>query len=79
MKIIVVHENQSQEIVTLTEPLKIVRGGSLNRLVTATGMEHFFTEAGYYDGFGRAVSEPVTEEQAAALIDALDSEREFPQ
>lgn len=46
-----------QEVITLTEPLTIIRGESMNRLHTATGMDHWFTVEGYYDGWGMSVCE----------------------
>jgi hypothetical protein len=78
MKIIVQHEKGEREVITLTEPLQIVRGLDLNRIVTATGMEHFFTLEGYYDGFGRGAAEGMTEEDANTMLDQLINEREFP-
>ena len=87
MKIQVVRRNGSHEILTLTEPLTIVRGTHMNRLKTSTGMDHFFNEDGTYDGWGMAVnitvpdshSETNLPEEAKAFIDEIEKGREFPE
>lgn len=56
------------------EPTAIVRhGGTLNTIKNPSGLEHFFTPDGEYDGWGQAVAEGTTIEQAQALM--ADTER----
>jgi hypothetical protein len=83
MKIIVTHADRTLETLTLTEPLQIHRGQRLNRLETSTGISHFFTPDGYYDGYECPVNIPVDGEDAASVaiheaINTLDADREFP-
>ena len=49
MKIEVSRKDGSTEIITLTEPLTVVRGEHFNILKTSTGMEHWFTPEGKYE------------------------------
>ena len=52
MKILVVSAVDGRhELITLTEPVTIVRGDKFNRLICATGMEHWFDLDGTYDGW----------------------------
>ena len=91
MKIQVIRKDGSLETLTLTEPLTIVRGEGMNRLVTSTGMEHWFTEQGIYDGWGMRVQITIPEEEMNAafadgampksaenFISEIDRGREFP-
>lgn len=57
MKILVFDESNLERVVEVSGPLKIVEGEYLNRLVDQDGVEHFFTKEGYYDGWGRPVTE----------------------
>ena len=84
MKIQVVRNDGSREAITLTEPLTVIRGDRMNRLVCQTGMEHWFTEDGIYDGWGMAVkiSAPDSSStdlpaEASEFIDAIERDREI--
>ena len=85
MKIIVQHNDKSLEIITLTEPLTVIRGGNLNRIVTSTGFEHWFDQEGYYDCWGMSCNIAVPDDaspnlppEALEIIEQIDAEREFP-
>ena len=43
-------EDGRHELITITHPVTIERGGELNRLICGT-VEHWFTEDGTYDGY----------------------------
>ena len=80
MKIQVVGVGGRRELITLTEPLTLVPGELLNRIVTGTGMEHWFKLDGTYDGWGINVVEAnLNPEQARAYIAAIEQGREFPE
>jgi hypothetical protein len=85
MKIQVVRADGNKEVLTLTEPVTIIRGG-LNRLVCSTGMEHWFTADGVYDGWGMDVSGsglvadpsvPLSAQEAGGFIAAIENDREI--
>jgi hypothetical protein len=88
MKLVVVHKNGDQEVITLTEPLTVVRGEKLNRLETSTGAEHWFDQDGWYDVWGMAVNIPIPAsgvpadgsipKDAMDAIEEFDKGREFP-
>lgn len=75
MKIKVIRKDGSKEIITLTEPLTIVRGEQLNYIRTSTGMEHWFDQDGNYDGWGAAVN--MSSEEAVNFIEQTEKEREI--
>lgn len=67
------------ELITLTEPLTLVEGETLNRIVTGTRVEHWFTPEGAYDGWGMDVSaEDLNASEARQLIEAVEAGRRFP-
>lgn len=89
MKIQVVRTSCEVETLTLTEPLTMIRSvtdGGMNRIVTATGMEHWFNDDGTYDGWGMDVSGSGIEvpdtgnpiEAVSGFIEAIEADREFP-
>jgi hypothetical protein len=83
MKIQVVRQDGRHETLTLTEPLTLVRGERQNTLVTQTGMEHFFTQEGRYDGWGMPVggiAVPANQEgfnHIKEFIDAVENDRDI--
>lgn len=77
MRIRVQREDGSVETISVADMVVVQPGKVLNRLVTASGAEHFFTHDGYYDGWGAAVQ---TEEAgASAVLDAMESKRTLSQ
>jgi hypothetical protein len=74
MKIRVQHENGEIETLTVKGPLRVSEGKHLDRVHTESGMEHFFTKDGHYDGWGGAVSEP---QRAQEIIDEVEARRDF--
>lgn len=84
MKIKVQRVSGSIEAITLTEPLEVDRGPGLNILRTSTGMHHFFTEDGKYDGWARKMENKATDarsflnqaDEALALAAQIESDRE---
>ena len=71
MKITVQREDGSVETLNLCASLFVQEGRHLNRIITATGCEYFFTHEGRYDGWGAGVQ--ATEAEASAVIDAMES------
>ena len=57
MKLRVQHRDGRIETITLHGQWSIIEGEFLNRIVDETGSEHFFTQEGYYDGWGGRVQE----------------------
>ena len=76
---ITVKRKDGLETLTLTEPLTIERGDPLNVLVTSTGMRHYFTAEGIYDGWEMDVSGMGFQswEEAKAFAEKVDSERDI--
>lgn len=66
------------EMITITDPVTIERGGELNRLICGT-VEHWFKEDGTYDGWGMNLENAVmTPEELSNLIAAVEKSRVFP-
>ena len=74
MLLYVLHETGRREILTLVAPVTVIEGKRLDRLAGADGIEHFFTKDGYYDGWGRLMSD-VPAAGVDALIDQIDGAR----
>jgi hypothetical protein len=55
MRFMVLNEQLEARVVELCDPLRIVEGRVLDRIVDSNGIEHFFTKQGYYDGWGAEV------------------------
>ena len=75
MKIRVQHENGAVEVLTLGEIVAIHRGEHLNRIVTRSGCEHFFTHDGYYDGWGYGGL--MKEDEISEILHSMESKREI--
>jgi len=69
MKIIVAGMDGLLESITLSGNFRVVDGLHQNSIVDESGVEHFFDQDGYYDGFGAAVE--MTTAEAAEILDAL--------
>ena len=78
MKLQVLREDNLIEILTLTEPLTVHRCScGQNSLTTSTGLTHYFTSAGTYDGFGFDLpAGEFTLEEAKEYLLRYDEERE---
>ena len=76
MKIRVQHTDGTMETLTLVPPIGIEYGKSLHRIHSACGLEHWFTEEGYYDGWGCATNlqNPV---DANRVIERIEDSREI--
>lgn len=71
MNLRVQHESGEVEALQLEWPVCIVpASATLWRMKDANGVEHFFTEDGYYDGYGAACSDE-DRELMNALTDYL--------
>ena len=58
MKLRVQRDDHEVEEIDLAWPVSIVpANATLWRVKDADGIEHFFTEDGYYDGFGKVLGE----------------------
>lgn len=66
------------ELITITEPVTIMRGEKMDRLICAT-TEHWFKKDGTYDGWGMDLSDThMTPEEIIKLVDAVEKGRVFP-
>jgi hypothetical protein len=77
-RIQVVRPDGGSEVLTLTAPLRV----SGQCLVTSTGMEHFFTEEGLYDGWGMPFRAEVSDgadplDEVRPFIEAIEKDREI--
>lgn len=79
MKIQVVSAKDGRhELITITEPVTILRGENMDRLVCGT-TEHWFNKDGTYDGWGMNLEgTTMSTEEAAKLVDAVEKARVFP-
>lgn len=74
MKIRVQHEDGRIETLTIKgEHLAVGEGHQLDRLRTSSGMEHFFTKDGYYDGWGGAVEDA---RRTPEILEEIESRRD---
>lgn len=73
MKLRVQREDGSAEMINLGESVIVMEGRYLNRLISASGCEYFFTHDGYYDGWGAGVQ--TTEAEASAILNAMEIRR----
>ncbi len=66
------------ETIELFDPLQTFPGKLLNHIRSGDGTDHYFTPEGDYDGWGMNI-EPanLTDEQAASLIQAVESQRKI--
>ncbi len=74
MKLRVQHKDGRVETLDIAQPVSILEGVELDRIVGSDGMEHFFTKDGYYDGWGTGVPR-VPGDQSKKIIDATESQR----
>jgi len=56
MKIRIEQEDGTIEVLSLDGRWTIMEGRVLDRIQSDSGLEHFFTKDGYYDGWGSEVS-----------------------
>jgi hypothetical protein len=75
MKLRVQWESGMIEILTLVPPVSASLGKVLNHLTDATGLEHWFTDEGFYDGWGKTTD--CSEEEADDLIERIEESREI--
>jgi hypothetical protein len=73
MKLRIQHEDGTTEVLTLRGDWTVVEGVELDRLRSASGFEHFFTKAGFYDGWGSGLGE--SSPQADHILSALETKR----
>lgn len=73
MKIRVQHEDGRMETLTVKGECRFVEGPQLDRLHCASGIEHFFTKNGYYDGWGGVVEES---RHAPEILEEIESRRD---
>lgn len=61
MRLLVQRENGEEATIDLVLPLmRVSEGERLNSITDVSGTDYYFTADGYYDGWGRAVSAPLT-------------------
>lgn len=64
MELRVQRENEEVETIVLVEPVTVIpAAATLWRLQDAAGIEHYFTEDGYYDGYGSSVTGFIAKER----------------
>jgi len=76
----VVRANGEHEKLTMTGPLSLIVSDRLDRIVTSTRMEHWFTKEGIYVGWGMAFPEGIpcdNPQDVFGLTRAIDNEREL--
>lgn len=74
MKLRVQHKDGHIETLDVRQPVAILEGIELDRIVGSDGMQHFFTKDGYYDGWGTGVP-PVRSDRGKKIIDTVESQR----
>jgi hypothetical protein len=74
MKIRVEHEDGRIETLTIKGALRVSEGKELDRIQTDSGMEHFFTKDGHYDGWGGSPSDP---QRAKEITKEIEARREI--
>jgi hypothetical protein len=66
------------ELITLTDPVEILRGEKMDRLICGT-IEHWFRKDGRYDGWGMDLEDTtMTPDEIRTMIDAVERSRVFP-
>ena len=55
MKIRVRHNDGTTEVLDLKGPITVTEGKFMNRLTDGSGVDHFFSHDGFYDGWVAAV------------------------
>jgi hypothetical protein len=73
MKIRVQHKDGSIETIRFKGAVRLVEGSEMNRICTESGLEHFFTKDGYYDGWGGAIEDS---QRAEEIFSEVESRRE---
>lgn len=74
MKIRVQRNNDSVETLSLKGTWQVIEGKHQNRISDESGVDHFFTHDGYYDGWGGAVC--CDEQTAADTLQAMEQKRQ---
>ncbi|MGA8215916.1 MAG: hypothetical protein WB799_20150 [Candidatus Sulfotelmatobacter sp.] len=74
MKIRVQHGDGRIETLTIKGRLRVSEGRELDRIHTETGMEHYFTKDGHYDGWGGNVSDP---QRAMEIREEVEARRDI--
>lgn len=82
MKIKVVHKDHSVETLTIPGPVIIIegdvkKGHTFNRIEAADGMDHYFRQDGFYDGWGRGLPLGSQEGDASRLLDTIELTRDI--
>jgi len=66
------------ELITIVEPVKIVRTGTMTRLICGH-VEHWFNSDGTYDGWGVDLrNTEMTPAEISAFIQTIEESRVFP-
>lgn len=77
MQLVVVHEDGQTERLTLLTPFTVICGKSLDRIVEGTGIEHWFTKDGFYDGWGKTHQPPLSDQDSDDVVSIIESSREY--
>ena len=75
MKIRVQRADGRVEILTLRGPVEVAEGKFQNRITDRSGLDHYFTHEGFYDGWGGAVC--CDEQTAHEMIASMEQKREI--
>lgn len=67
------HKNGTIETIDLGGALQATRGEKLDHIVTETGLQHYFTKDGFYDGWASAD----TPELADEITQVIERHRQF--
>jgi hypothetical protein len=74
MKLRVQHESGEIEVLSLVPPIEATEGHRQNHLRSGEGLEHYFTQDGFYDGWARNTS-GMTDDEVAAKVAEIEKDR----
>lgn len=77
MKVRVQRRDGRIETIQVVGPVEVHHGEKLDHFHAADGMDHYFTNEGFYDGWGQAAPPGMTPEDAGPMIERIERERKI--
>lgn len=74
MELRVQHEDKRIEIITLVPPVQAVLGKSMNHFTCGDGTDFWFTQDGFYDGWGRGAV-GLNSEQVDKMVERMQADQ----
>ncbi len=74
MKLRVQHEFGRIEILSLAPPVQFFEGVAQSYILSGEGLEHYFTQDGYYDGWARNTSN-LSDDEVDDLLEQMEKDR----